>query len=234
MLLLISEATSVYSFCITYILWWSWLAWSHKCGLQNTQAINFSTSIFKALWPLHGQGPTVVFCACATSEQVAWSAWKMKHFILRASSELASDRTVFGPASSCAPPFNNAVPFFLLGDHPVYQRSSLLRLARTLSYQQLRFNILNIAVSNLDTDIGQPEVAVNSPLYILSTRNYKTYIDDKMSLKVFVGTDIASPSFTARCFPEEKRLWIKTDTPVREQPKGVKTKTRERKSRSVN
>jgi hypothetical protein len=81
----------------------------------------------------------------------------------------------------------------------------VLHLARTLSYQQLRFNILNIAVSNLDTDIGQPEVAVNSPLYILSTRNYKTYIDDKMSLKVFVGTDIASPSFTASCFHEKKK-----------------------------
>ena len=36
-------------------------------------------------------GPTVVFCACATSEQVASSAWKMKAFILPASSELASD-----------------------------------------------------------------------------------------------------------------------------------------------
>ena len=76
--------------------------------------------------------PTVVFCACATSEQVASSAWKMKDFILPASSELASDRTVFGSASSSAPPFKNAVPFFLLGDHPVYQQSSRLRLARTL------------------------------------------------------------------------------------------------------
>jgi hypothetical protein len=56
----------------------------------------------------------------------------MKEFILSASSELASDRTIFGLALSCAPPFKNTVPFFLLGNHPVYQRSSMLRLARTL------------------------------------------------------------------------------------------------------
>jgi hypothetical protein len=76
-------------------------------------------------------GPTVVLRACATSKQVASSPWKMKDFVLPASSELASDGTVFGPTSSCAPPFKNAVPFFLLGDHPVYQPSSRLRLART-------------------------------------------------------------------------------------------------------
>jgi hypothetical protein len=46
----------------------------------------------------------------------------MKDFILAASSDLASDRTFFGSASFCAPPFKNAVPFFLLGDHPVYQQ----------------------------------------------------------------------------------------------------------------
>jgi hypothetical protein len=38
-------------------------------------------------------------------------------FIVPASSELASDRTVFGSASSCAPLFKNTVPCFLLGDH---------------------------------------------------------------------------------------------------------------------
>ena len=48
MLLLFSEATSVYSFCITYRLWWSGFAWFHKGCLQNTQAINFSTSILTA------------------------------------------------------------------------------------------------------------------------------------------------------------------------------------------
>ena len=37
-----------------------------------------------------------------------------------------------GPSSSCAPPFKNAAPFFLLRDHPVYQRSSRLRLAHIL------------------------------------------------------------------------------------------------------
>ena len=53
------------------------------------------------------------------------------YFFLPATSDLSSERTVFDSASSCAPPFKNTVPFFLVGDHPVYQRSSMLRLART-------------------------------------------------------------------------------------------------------
>ena len=61
-------------------------------------------------------------------------------FISPASSELASDRTVFGSASSCAPLFKNTVPCFLLGDHPVYQQSSRLRPARTLTWLYSRCN----------------------------------------------------------------------------------------------
>ena len=91
-------------------------------------------------------GPAVVFCACATSEQVASGAWKMKDFILPAYSELASDRAVFGAASSCAPLFKNTVPFFLLGDHPVYQRSSRLRLARTVRRGSAAGRLLGLRV----------------------------------------------------------------------------------------
>ena len=74
----ISDAISVHGIHTMYQLRWSRLAWLHKHGSQNMQAINFSTSTYIALWSFHGINCTVVFCAYMTSEQMAFRAWKWK------------------------------------------------------------------------------------------------------------------------------------------------------------
>jgi len=105
----ISDAFSVHSIHTLYQLCWSRLAWFRTGGSQNTQAINFSTSTYIALWSFHGIYCTVVFCAYMTSEQMAWRAWKWKtsFFQRPVSARLRLEHSHL----------QYTVPVFLPGDH---------------------------------------------------------------------------------------------------------------------
>lgn len=113
----ISDAISVHSIHTVYQLCCARLAWLHKGGLQSTQAINFSTYTYIALWSFHEIN--CVLCV-HTSKQVAQRAWKWKTlFFQRPASWLVtgSDAAWLGLAHSH---LKYTVPFFLLGNHLVH------------------------------------------------------------------------------------------------------------------